>query len=544
MKVQDYFLFENPRAGQIEVIEKIQEAIEEGYNDIILDAGTGFGKSAVARAIIEYNVKENDFDSYLVTATKVLQRQYENDCKNNPFSIDYQVGLGRANFTCRHSINNGTFDTDKCDNGYCKNRRVYDPKCDYDIQNTDPHSHGGCSYWINKCKSIDSEVSLANYNVLISDNQYVHHYNHRDLMVLDEAHDIEQKIMDSISIILNGRRLLLDIDIDIREDFNNTNMSYWINQLKDIITGYENRLEIVETEIKKGNASIKVEEVKSIKKKITQYQKKLGMIEENPDNWAVCIDKFNDKVSFKPIFVSDYAYDLLFKSTDIRLYMSGSIIDGNQFANDLGLEDSIYIKANSSFDVKHRNPIYYRFGGNLGFKTKKSDLPKCIPKLTGIFNKHRNEKGLIHCNSKEFQQYILDAYANSKYAERLVTYNNDIVEGRGSKTYELNNFKKSDEPLIMVSYSMQEGVDLPYNECRFQVFFKAPYLPLNDNQIKERMNRDPNWYNVKSMQRFVQMHGRGMRAEDDYCRNYIIDKGFYRLIKDKKLPKEVKEAIL
>ena len=138
----------------------------------------------------------------------------------------------------------------------------------------------------------------------------------------------------------------------------------------------------------------------------------------------------------------------------------------------------------------------------------------------------------------------MESFANTKYSKRLVTYDSSKNEGKGSKLHELRLFKESDDPLILVSYSMQEGIDLPYDNCRFQIFYKAPFLPTNDNQIKARMERDPNWYNIKAIQKVIQMWGRGMRAEDDYSRNYIIDKGFYRIIKNKKTPNEFLEAII
>ena len=124
---------------------------------------------------------------------------------------------------------------------------------------------------------------------------------------------------------------------------------------------------------------------------------------------------------------------------------------------------------------------------------------------------------------------------------RLLSYSSSK-----EKTSAIEYFKESDD-LIMVSYSMTEGVDLPYDGIRFQVFYKIPYLSLADNQIKARLRVDPNWYNVKTMQTLLQAWGRGMRADDDYCKNYIIDSSINRILHDSSfehlVPTEFREAI-
>ena len=63
-----------PRNSQIKLINKINWAIGEGYKNIILEAGTGIGKSAIATTLA--NMYD---DSYILTMTKQLQEQYLND---------------------------------------------------------------------------------------------------------------------------------------------------------------------------------------------------------------------------------------------------------------------------------------------------------------------------------------------------------------------------------------------------------------------------------------------------------------------------------
>ena len=65
------FPFQKPREGQLEIISEIVDAIDRGYSNIILEAGTGTGKSAVATTLARIYQP-----SYILTMTKQLQSQY------------------------------------------------------------------------------------------------------------------------------------------------------------------------------------------------------------------------------------------------------------------------------------------------------------------------------------------------------------------------------------------------------------------------------------------------------------------------------------
>ena len=88
-KFKEIFPFNNPRAGQKELIEKIISAYESGKKYVILNAPTGTGKSVIGYTIAKY------FESaYILTSQKVLQEQYYND-------LSMPLVLGRNNYTCQ-----------------------------------------------------------------------------------------------------------------------------------------------------------------------------------------------------------------------------------------------------------------------------------------------------------------------------------------------------------------------------------------------------------------------------------------------------------
>ena len=79
-----------PRPEQKKIINEIIEAIEMGFKNIIVEAGTGTGKSAIATTIANYMG-----DSYILTMTKQLQNQYLDD-------FEYMLAeiKGTSNYNC------------------------------------------------------------------------------------------------------------------------------------------------------------------------------------------------------------------------------------------------------------------------------------------------------------------------------------------------------------------------------------------------------------------------------------------------------------
>ena len=102
-QIIENFPFEQPREGQLEIIADIEEAISKGYKYIILEAGTGTGKSAVASTLARMYES-----AYILTMTKQLQKQYADE-------FDFPLVKGRGNFDC---LKDGFEVT--CDMGACK----------------------------------------------------------------------------------------------------------------------------------------------------------------------------------------------------------------------------------------------------------------------------------------------------------------------------------------------------------------------------------------------------------------------------------------
>ena len=150
-------------------------------------------------------------------------------------------------------------------------------------------------------------------------------------------------------------------------------------------------------------------------------------------------------------------------------------------------------------------------------------------KLQSLLAIAKKKKNMLEY--QEISDYFRDMQLNAEQFEKILDF-----------------FEKDENPLVLVSPSMSEGVDLPYDKCRFQVIYKMPFPYLGDKQVNMRMKKDKKWYAYKTVMTLMQAYGRGMRAEDDSCYTYIIDSDINMLFKSPMyrslIPDFFKEAVV
>ena len=523
------FPFKYPREGQLEIISDIEEAISNGYKYIILEAGTGTGKSAIATTLARMYES-----AYILTMTKQLQKQYEDE-------FGFSLVKGRGNFDCLKDNLDVT-----CDMGACKtaprNSKFF---CQYGVSKNPTltgdeafedafgnpiyfQSDDHCSYWQQKANAINSPITLMNYDYAILELNYVKHFGKRSLLILDEAHNIEDKLMKTMEINLYNHQLEKDIKKAISQNtLRSEDAKDWVLEIEAIKDAYDD-IDVKELPINKADR------IRSTSRRLASLRSNL---EKEPKNWV--IDANENGVSFKPLKVHKYAEDYLFKHGDVVIFMSATILSHKMFSKWLGLNprDVYFIRVDSPFSVDKR-PIEMTLAGKMSNNRIQESAPKTIPILQKILKRHENDKGLIHTNSYKNQQYIIDNIYNT----RLISHNSR------NRERVLKYFEDDENPLVLVSPSMSEGVDLPYDKCRFQVIYKIPFPYLGDKQVNMRRKRDQRWYAYKTVMTLMQAYGRGMRAEDDSCVTYILDSDINMLLKSplykSLIPEFFKEAII
>jgi Rad3-related DNA helicase len=472
--------------------------------------------------------------AYILTMTKQLQSQYAAE-------FDFPLVKGRANFSCLDSGMEFS-----CDIGSCQTTpSTQEFVCDYGITKSTNsegifafedaygspvyfRSNERCRYWDQKAAAIESNITLMNYDYALLELNYVKHFGKRNLMILDEAHNLEDKLMRRLEVNLSNKRLENDIKTIIPPSMkDNEEAVEWIGFIEAIYDSYQ---ELGLKKIPKNQA----DRINRTKMRLNEL---LLNLDERPENWVVDIEPVG--VSFKPLKVDEYAKDRLLQYADICLFMSATILDKDLFSQWLGIdkEKVYYLQVPSPFPVGNR-PINLNLAGKMSQRLIRRSAPKSIPILEKIIEHHRYEKGLIHTYNYKCQQYILRKINSS----RLLGHNSK------NREFVLYDFEKSEEPKILVSPSMSEGVDLPYEKCQFQVIYKIPFPYLGDPQINERRKQDPRWYAYKTVLTLLQAYGRGVRADDDYCETYILDGNIKMLLTGRLyrnlIPRFFREAIV
>lgn len=538
-KVKNNFPLETPRQGQLETISEIVNAIENGYKYIILEAGTGTGKSAMAATLV--NIYD---DAFILTVTKQLQDQYVRDFGK----LGFAPVKGRPNFICKRN------DRLTCDKGDCilNNRN-----CPYNIRDfghdnnkkafhdlywkSDVH----CSYWQQKIDALNSKVVIANYKYALYDFNFSQHFKKRKLLIMDEAHNLEDNIVDFVCLKFKLDNLKRDLGLKISEFelqvLESSSHEKWLEFVSDIAFKYIIYHRKIINDAKDNNEDELF--IKDLEKRLSlidqDYERFVNYIKDNPQNWVCYYNKNLKEISFKPAMIDKYASDYLLNKGDICIFMSATILDYEKFAFELGIDVSKikFIHKDSPFDSS-RNPIYSDKAVNMKSRHIKENAYDALDILKDILNKHKYEKGLVHVVSNECRDFIMNHLDNS----RLMTH---TTENRDIK---LQEFKKTRNN-VMVSPSMEEGVDLPGDECRFQVMFKMPRLPWGDKRIQAKLEFEPDWYDYRTAIRLVQMFGRGIRSEDDYCKTYIVDDTFNSFLrkdsfKNKFIPEYMRDAVI
>ena len=202
--------------------------------------------------------------------------------------------------------------------------------------------------------------------------------------------------------------------------------------------------------------------------------------------------------------------------------MSGTILDKNIFChlNGLDVSKTVYYSIDSPFNVKNR-PIYYMPVGKMSYNSKEETFKKYVPYIKKILDKYKNKKGIIHTNSFELSKWIEDKIKDPRL----------IFHDSTNKDEMLKLHFDSEEPTVIVSPSMVNGVSFDNDSARFQIIAKIPYPSLASQKNKLRQNNNPDWYSWKTACSLQQACGRIVRSTTDYGDTIIIDGGFGDVIK-------------
>jgi len=165
-------------------------------------------------------------------------------------------------------------------------------------------------------------------------------------------------------------------------------------------------------------------------------------------------------------------------------------------------------------------PIVYDPVGNMSFVHQAATIPLLGQHVSRILAQY-GSKGLIHAPYSVMRQLIPLLSGEP----RLMWHDRD------NKQEVLQEFRDSDpaEGRVLMGSGMYEGLDLPYDQGRWQIICKVPYPSLVDPGIKAKLQEDQQWYNWQTIKTILQASGRICRTPTDRGTTFIVDSSFEKL---------------
>lgn len=538
-----------PRPQQIIAIKKINAAFRAGKRVVALEMPVGGGKSLVCMTFA--NAAKALGGTHFITCQKILQRQYEHD-----FPVPaMEILMGRSNYGCTHP--DAKPDTDAA-HGVCreKGRGILGVCVDEDAAGPDPLGGEGrsvlqravalelpacanlCPYWKKLQEVHDHPIALFNFSSFLF-QQRIGRFGERNLMVIDEAHLIEQNLMGFVSLELTEWALSI-INIRITRDITSKEQfSEWLAET-DILRLIDAALDTAENDaedVPEDLSQAEADALRELQMKLSNFMAYLDKTE-----WILETVEYKGrrgperKIVARPLYAKDFAEDLLFRHAERVLVMSGTILDARIWGENIGFKpgEVELIQTPCDFPVENR-PIFLTYAGNCARRTLDETKPKLARAVKGIMHAHRGQRGLIHTQSHDLANFLRSEVNDPRFLFA------DAFDGDKEEMLQAHAER---EDSVLVSPGMKEGVDLKGALGRFQILLKVPWPSLGDKVVKTRADQDQKWYSWLTALGACQSLGRVVRSKDDWGWSYILDSGFESFLSHngQMIPDWIKEA--
>lgn len=538
MTLQDYtslFPFSRVREEQRQAIAfALDTFLIKKKRFAILELGTGVGKSAIGITLARYlaehggntfvtkpdGEQEETTGAYVLTTQKILQAQYMDDFGPSSGRNLMRSLKSANNYQCR-------FYTDQT----CAESRRLLKQLGQQVAGTDFHKccRGTCPYMLDKQEFLEFPIGITNFSYFLAETMYAKQLLPRGLLVIDECHNIENELGKFIEVTFSERFAKTVLNTKVPKLDTPEAVFDWIkNGYSRAVKKHMGEIERkVNTHFNSGGTA----GLSELSKKYEMLDKHLCKINRfievyNPDNWVMNPVKSppgenrgGRKFEFKPVDVSAYGHEHLYRFGSRVVLMSATIVDKDTFCKSVGINpaDAEFLHIASPFPVANR-PIHYLGVGSMSRDNIDTTLPQMTAVVQQLLDLHKNEKGIIHCVNYRIAKHLADTIKSP----RLLLHDSENREA--TIEYHLS----SPDPTVLVSPSMTEGVDLADDASRFQILCKVPFPYLGDKVIQLRKARIPSWYPCQTARAVIQALGRSVRNDQDHATSYILDSDWER----------------
>jgi Rad3-related DNA helicase len=383
-----------------------------------------------------------------------------------------------------------------------------------------------CPYKNARKMYTESEVGITNYSYLLSEATYVGALKKRQLLILDEAHRVENELRRWASVqvdeeICESLGLVLPESTKSDQEIHDWMAYTYYPTIRTMVATLAKKFLDHKGKRKKIPNQLRAmaRQYEFLDKKMCQLTRYITDKSQYKSEYVTVHAEGPGGRQFevKPLDVVHGAHDILFSRGEKILLMSATILDFESFSRSLGLpkDKTHFISIPSPFDPK-KFGIIYRPIAKMNRSAIVESLPMLVNQIKNILAENPDSKGIIHTNSYEITRAV-GTIKNSRL----------IVQAAGvDREKMIEDHVKSPEPTVLVSPAMMEGLDLHDDLGRFQVICKVPYPFLGDPIVKRLLDRSQRWYNWQTALVLVQSVGRCVRNEDDWAKTYILDECF------------------
>lgn len=443
----------------------------------MLTIPTGGGKTAIYMGVAGVDEGRH----IVITATRSLADQVNTDFH----SMGLMDMRGRNNYTCDIDTKRTAAEAICTAGVYCRLMK-----------------EGGCQYYDAKAAAALARLDITNYSYWLHDEEGGA-LGDFSTLILDEAHKAPDQIADFVAVeVRDGELRSFNVAFPGAGAANRP--AAWASQ----------SLYIVE-ELAKSIAN------HDRRRAAYSLIRKLKMLCRLCDSEWIGSRPTKGVWRWDIVNPGELAEDLLFRGAAKVILVSASV--RRKTLQLLGIDEKVkIIEQESTFPVVRR-PIYYAPVCSVGRAMTKWDKEDLFDAVDSFVCKRTDRNGLLHSVSFDWAKEIYDKAGKD-------TRRNFLVHERGQDAADvLAKFRGSRRGTLLLSPSFDTGTDLPYEECEYQIIPKCPYPSFGSPLIQARMKRDPEYVPYVTMQRLVQMTGRGMRAADDQCETIVFDSNFGRL---------------
>ena len=522
------------RTNQEETIQKIVEVDKPVF---VLEAPTGTGKTFIGAGAARLMAQKGKPKAVYLVTTKHLQDQISTPPPRGLGGLPYYAMLkGKNNYVCGEDEERTAEDCGNCPVG------------------------SGCPYRTAKRRAREAGLTVLNYaywlTIVNMSGEFSaalgtdkHDKGDFDFIVCDEADTIEDQLMNYISVSFTEGELGKLVNMGAPSPEALATPEDWHKWALAALPVMAGKLKTLDKEMEKHREEFMqqapvplVRERTRLANKYTKLTTFVDEFEWSP--WVITIEqspRTGRRWELKPVIVAPFANGVMWRHASRSLHMSATILNAGQYCRNLGIpdykENAVVRSLPCLFPVDNRR-VKYQPVTEMKRDNREQAWPKMTEAIGKILKAHPNEKGIVHTVSYQFARYLIENLRD----KRLLSHES------GDRDSTVRFFHDAKDPLVLVSPSINRGVDFRDDAARFNIVAKVPYPYLGDAQIQARVNMPGGWqwYSYKTVSTLVQSTGRTTRADDDWSVSYILDSEFDRLYKQQNalFPGWWKEALV